>query len=247
MTLVTKNGALIVKDGVLAEDCKCCGDWWCYDARGCCVVGCFTSQACEQDCIALGGQWFPPGTPCNFGSSAPPQVLTATLAGILPAINICSPDIVWSAPSGSLTSNIDALFGAKWAGTYQLVPAINDNNGAGGLWLYTDARGVINTGDAVVDVSLQCEFVESRFQFRCINLSAGVISPSSVRRSASGSSPNGRYHVMATASVTGNSIDGFSVNGTSAAPTFIGTGGFTPTLCEALPSFDLTITSLTVG
>lgn len=30
MTLATKNNAIIVKDGKLAEDCGCCGDWWCY-------------------------------------------------------------------------------------------------------------------------------------------------------------------------------------------------------------------------
>ena len=29
MTLATKNGSLIVKDGKLAENCNCCGDWYC--------------------------------------------------------------------------------------------------------------------------------------------------------------------------------------------------------------------------
>jgi hypothetical protein len=29
MTLALKNGAVIVKDGKLAEDCGCCGDWYC--------------------------------------------------------------------------------------------------------------------------------------------------------------------------------------------------------------------------
>jgi hypothetical protein len=31
MPLATKNNALIVKDGKLAEDCGCCGGWYCYD------------------------------------------------------------------------------------------------------------------------------------------------------------------------------------------------------------------------
>lgn len=31
MTIATRNGAIIVKDGKLAEDCACCGGWWCYD------------------------------------------------------------------------------------------------------------------------------------------------------------------------------------------------------------------------
>jgi hypothetical protein len=30
MTLATKNGSLIVKDGQIAENCGCCGGWWCY-------------------------------------------------------------------------------------------------------------------------------------------------------------------------------------------------------------------------
>jgi len=30
MTLATKNGSIIVKDGKLAEDCGCCGGWYCY-------------------------------------------------------------------------------------------------------------------------------------------------------------------------------------------------------------------------
>jgi len=30
MTLATKNNAIIVKDGKLAEDCGCCGGWYCY-------------------------------------------------------------------------------------------------------------------------------------------------------------------------------------------------------------------------
>jgi hypothetical protein len=40
MTLATKNGSLIVKDGKLAENCECCGGWYC----------CF-SPACVADSI----------------------------------------------------------------------------------------------------------------------------------------------------------------------------------------------------
>jgi len=39
MTLATKNGSLIVKDGKLAEDCGCCGGWYCYPAFGSCCSG----------------------------------------------------------------------------------------------------------------------------------------------------------------------------------------------------------------
>jgi hypothetical protein len=31
MTLATKDGSLIVKDGKLAENCGCCGGWYCYN------------------------------------------------------------------------------------------------------------------------------------------------------------------------------------------------------------------------
>jgi len=30
MPLATRNGQLIVKDGKLAENCNCCGEWWCF-------------------------------------------------------------------------------------------------------------------------------------------------------------------------------------------------------------------------
>jgi hypothetical protein len=30
MTIATKNGSIIVKDGKLAENCGCCGGWYCY-------------------------------------------------------------------------------------------------------------------------------------------------------------------------------------------------------------------------
>jgi hypothetical protein len=31
MTIATKNNAIIVKDGKLAENCGCCGGWYCYN------------------------------------------------------------------------------------------------------------------------------------------------------------------------------------------------------------------------
>lgn len=33
MPLATKNNAIIVKDGKLAENCGCCGGWYCYDEK----------------------------------------------------------------------------------------------------------------------------------------------------------------------------------------------------------------------
>lgn len=39
MPLATKNNAIILKDGKLAENCGCCGGWYCY-GECCCVIGC---------------------------------------------------------------------------------------------------------------------------------------------------------------------------------------------------------------
>jgi len=35
MTIATKSGSLIVKDGKLAENCGCCGGWYCCIDRSC--------------------------------------------------------------------------------------------------------------------------------------------------------------------------------------------------------------------
>jgi hypothetical protein len=42
MTIATKNNAIIVKDGLLAENCACCGGWYCYggEADGVCKCQC---------------------------------------------------------------------------------------------------------------------------------------------------------------------------------------------------------------
>jgi hypothetical protein len=43
MTLATKNGSLIVKDGKIAENCGCCGDGWYCCAEKACVLNGATS------------------------------------------------------------------------------------------------------------------------------------------------------------------------------------------------------------
>lgn len=39
MPLATKNNAIIVKDGNLAENCGCCGGWYCCADKGCVLDG----------------------------------------------------------------------------------------------------------------------------------------------------------------------------------------------------------------
>jgi hypothetical protein len=43
MTLATKNNALIVKDGKIAENCGCCGGWYCYKQCDSCKTGAIPS------------------------------------------------------------------------------------------------------------------------------------------------------------------------------------------------------------
>jgi hypothetical protein len=65
MTLATKNGSLIVKDGLLAENCGCCGEWWCYDgaAAGKCFCVCEDSQKTLPNILLFNctaSSWNPP-------------------------------------------------------------------------------------------------------------------------------------------------------------------------------------------
>jgi hypothetical protein len=50
MPLATKNNAIIVKDGKLAENCGCCGDWYCYG----CGEGFKYSPFSGLDCNGFG-------------------------------------------------------------------------------------------------------------------------------------------------------------------------------------------------
>ena len=65
MTLATKNGSLIVKDGKVAENCGCCGDWYCCEDPICAMqdiksisvqmsaVGYFLQRQYRWSCIGF--------------------------------------------------------------------------------------------------------------------------------------------------------------------------------------------------
>ena len=57
MTIATKNGAIIVKDGKLAESCGCCGGWYCYN------------NPCSQTALGYNSLWV-----CSEGE-LPPDTL----------------------------------------------------------------------------------------------------------------------------------------------------------------------------
>lgn len=72
MTIATKNGAIIVKDGKLAENCECCGGWYCVvtDGGACCEDGaagspptCSIRPSC--DCEGTGKVFKGVGTTCT--------------------------------------------------------------------------------------------------------------------------------------------------------------------------------------
>jgi len=46
MALATKNGSLIVKNGNVAENCNCCGGWYCYKSACPCSIAAGTMPSC---------------------------------------------------------------------------------------------------------------------------------------------------------------------------------------------------------
>jgi len=225
MPLATKNNALIVKDGKVAESCACCGGWWCYDARGCCLRGCEESFECEQDCVSSGGVFLGAGTVCNFGAIVYPVSVTAVLAGSLPVVEACSPTIVRSPPFGAVTSNKDTLFGTQWAGTYSLSRQSAETG------IVYRRSGSLSTGDPQITVTLRCErdLQTKQTVFYCTSIVAAVISPTQFGNQGDGL----RQYVSASvASVGGNSRDGFSVPGNTATLTYNPMARTPPTFCS---------------
>ena len=73
MTIATKSGGLIVKDGRLAQNCGCCSPWSCWSnsaTAGACCDGttCRISQDCE--CVGPGKVFKGVGTTCAQYSGA---------------------------------------------------------------------------------------------------------------------------------------------------------------------------------
>jgi hypothetical protein len=76
MPLATKNGSLIVKDGLLAENCGCCGGWYCCADKACLAKpSSVTLSVVAEDFYAqygmadTGGGVSFESSACAFGSS----------------------------------------------------------------------------------------------------------------------------------------------------------------------------------
>lgn len=96
MPIATKNGSIIVKDGKVAENCDCCGGWYCYGGASDGVCNCI----CEDSGKTL------PGTllfTCTT-SSWPPADLSDypnPAVGSLSLIRTGSCNVEWIGQYGS--------------------------------------------------------------------------------------------------------------------------------------------------
>ena len=90
MPLATKNNAIIVKDGLLAENCDCCGGWYCDSKYGCCIINGVATSNCEEECVAAGGIFHGAGSVCctslsaQFLNNSMPASITLSFAGSKP-------------------------------------------------------------------------------------------------------------------------------------------------------------------
>lgn len=85
MSIATNNGSVILKSGGIAQNCTCCGGWFCYSpTAGACCNGaqCRVTQQC--DCNAAAGQVFKGiGTTCT-GSACCRDASGASCFGLTP-------------------------------------------------------------------------------------------------------------------------------------------------------------------
>lgn len=255
MPLATRNNAIILKDGKLAEGCGCCGGWYCYDERGCCVQdGCATSFVCESECTAAGGVFVQAGSQCNYGTIVYPQLLYVTLTGSPPAILACPPTEVRI--GGVLQANKDVLQGAQWSGTYSL-HYMGQEGSPPGMPDFLQPferlyRGPIvptstlNTVFRYAAVRCQIDTATSEILFSCRRIVATLLNTPTISEPQVGS--GGAMIRGDVSAVSGNTRDGFSVPQNDATFEFYGTSGWTPTFCQAPPSTlsGMSISSLSV-
>jgi hypothetical protein len=69
MSIATKNGSIIIKDGKLSEGCGCCGGWYC-DVGGACCEGTACTVKPECECQEAGQTFQGVGTTCDSISGA---------------------------------------------------------------------------------------------------------------------------------------------------------------------------------
>jgi len=86
MPLATKSGSLIVKDGNIAENCGCCGGWYCHVGQ---CVNAFSGGTTYK----LNGSTVPfVGDVYGWSESHPhPSLETVTISGFFQRIEILSP------------------------------------------------------------------------------------------------------------------------------------------------------------
>ena len=152
MPLATKNGAIIVKDGNLAENCGCCGEWYCFvKDGGACCDGTTCSVKPECDCVGTGKVFKGVGTactpnpcdtackPCNGGTEPSKATVTAVVDSISRSVN-----------SPFSTAQLKAFL----EGTYTLYKT---DVGLQNLIVYTFGGWPTQTGSRYADMLYVCE------------------------------------------------------------------------------------------
>jgi len=223
MPLAIKNNAIIIKDGRLAENCNCCGEWYCYSEYGCCVVNGVATSKCEAECIAAGGTFSGVGSKCcsEVGSILlqRPASIILSFGGSPPAAygHGCpanpsgdTRDGTWDGTAGWTPLNVFEL--NNWPASMALTPGNGLTFSYGG-WAGGDAPSsaaatiscshVDSSGKVVWQIDSIA--IESHSRRACV----GWLSPTEFRDGSPGVSSALSYKLNALCA--GNSASGFSV------------------------------------
>ena len=154
MTIATKNGVPIVKDGVIASNCGCCGGWYCCDDR------LFNSQCRVTSLGSL------VGVSVTIDAQDYKKVVAFSNAKCFGQFGILQPHVIGRQAVG-------ITLGSRLSGTFNLTPQFNagSSNNNRAAWLYTHT---IATTDAVgctgydirVDVISECVLIGGVYSTR---------------------------------------------------------------------------------
>lgn len=153
MTIATKNGVPIVKDGVIASNCGCCGGWYCCDDR-------LFSGSCRV--TSLGSLV---GVSVTINAQDYKKVVAFSNRKCFSEFGIQQPHVIGRQAVG-------ITLGSRLAGTFSLTPQYVSGQATGNVtWRYThtieDADAVGCTGyGIVVDVVSECFIVSGVYGHR---------------------------------------------------------------------------------
>lgn len=202
MTLATKNNAIIVKDGKLAENCGCCGGWYCCASRSC-LADDITSI--KVSITAEDWHYYTGFQAVGFRGSA----LTSTF--VLPRMTISSSSVNFGTPPiYGISQLLDPAFGLV---ELSLVVGINDCSDSFS-WALAVGWKISYWNGSQSDFTRDKLWASGGFQFP--NYNPSVVSGTSSRGTApiylSGSSEINLSTINNLSFITGNPIATFSVS-----------------------------------